>query len=257
MRALILAAGRAARLGPSGVELPKCLHPVGGQSLLGRMLAALVECKVRAATLVVGHEGGQVRACVEGLPEALRPATTFVENADYRRGSMLSLYAARAEFGAQELLIMDADVLFPGALLERLVQSAHPSAFLLDPRSESGGEEMMLVARDGWVRRIARRVSPEPGEVVGEGVGFLKLSPDDQMRLLEALRGFVEAGDADRDYEDGIDRFLAGSGGARPQVGFEWVGDLPWIEIDFPADLKRARDETWPRIAALGAGGES
>ena len=44
MKALILAAGRAVRLGPTGVELPKCLHTVDDVPLLERMLAALLDC---------------------------------------------------------------------------------------------------------------------------------------------------------------------------------------------------------------------
>jgi choline kinase len=252
VRALILAAGRAVRLGPSGVELPKCLHEVGGRTLLQRMLEALVEVGVREATLVVGHEGAQLRAAVEGFPDAQRPSVTFVENPDYVRGSILSLYAARAGFGVDDLLIMDADVLFPVELLRRLVESEHPNAFLLDPRSEAGGEEMMLVANEGRVRRIARSVAPEPGEVVGEGVGFLKVSRAAQSALEATLGGFVEAGELDRDYEDGIDRFLA-----ETVVGYEPVGDLPWTEIDFPADLERARTEVWPRVAALRTRGSA
>lgn len=249
MRALILAAGRAVRLGPTGVELPKCLHTVGDVSLLERMLAALVDCGVDEATLVIGHRGEQLRAACEALPAARRPRVSFVENPDYARGSVLSLWSARERFGQGSLLVMDADVLFPTRLLRRLVESAHPSAFLLDPRSEAGGEEMMLVARAGRVRRIARRVAPEDGDVVGEGVGFLKLSREDQPRLLAALESLVEAGELDRDYEDGIDRFLQGA-----QVGYELVGELPWTEIDFPEDLARAREVVWPQIVALEGG---
>jgi choline kinase len=37
-------------------------------------------------------------------------------------------------------------------------------------------------------------------------------------------------------------------------VGFERVDDLPWIEIDFPADLEQAEHEVLPRIVVLDQG---
>ena len=56
----------------------------------------------------------------------------------------------------------------------------------------------------------------------------------------------VSEGQVDADYEQALDRFLA-----EAEVGFERVGDLPWTEVDFPEDLRRARDEVLPAIEAL------
>ncbi|MBP1776472.1 MAG: hypothetical protein H6Q86_2482, partial [candidate division NC10 bacterium] len=38
-------------------------------------------------------------------------------------------------------------------------------------------------------------------------------------------------------------------------IGVVEVGDLPWVEIDFQADLVRARDEILPKIERLDQGG--
>ena len=37
---------------------------------------------------------------------------------------------------------------------------------------------------------------------------------------------------------------------AAPPFGFEDVTGLPWIEIDFPEDVKRAETEVLPRLLA-------
>lgn len=243
MKALILAAGRGRRLGS---QRPKCLHEVGGRPLLGRMLELLAP-HVSEAFLVTGFEAEALKGAAEGFPT--RPPLGYVHNEAYLRGSVLSLHCALADrerYGGEDLIVMDADVLFPPELLRRLVEDAPRDSFLLDPRSEASGEEMMLVAREGRVLRIARRVDPSPGDVIGEGVGFLKLSPEGQAVLAEELERLVAAEELDRDYEDAIDAMLA-----RHEVGYVEVGDLPWTEIDFEEDLALARDELLPRIEEL------
>src|SRR6185503_7113380 len=62
MQAIILAAGVARRLAPLTDRTNKCLLPVGGRSLLDRMLEALAANGVEATTVVVGHDQDQVRA---------------------------------------------------------------------------------------------------------------------------------------------------------------------------------------------------
>ncbi len=239
MRAIVLCAGRGRRLGQAG---PKCLVDVGGRTLLERMLSALEAEGVREVVLVVGYEAGLVRAAAGG-----RAAVRFVENPRWERGSVVSLWTAREHLdGADDALIMDADVLFPREALRRLVESARPSAFLMDRGASASGEEMMLAARDGRVRRIARRVDPAAYDAVGEGVGFFKVARADQAALVAVLEEFVVAGDDGRDYEDALDRFLG-----RAVAGYEDVTDLPWTEVDFADDLERARTEVLPRVERL------
>jgi choline kinase len=109
-----------------------------------------------------------------------------------------------------------------------------------------GGEEMMLAARGGRVLRIARRVDPRGDEVLGEGVGFLKLRRADQPLLRAELERVVAEHGPDREYEEAIDRLLG-----RLDVRYEQVADLPWTEVDFPEDLARARGELLPEIERL------
>ena len=164
-----------------------------------------------------------------------------MEKPYYKKGSILSLWAAREEF-TDDLLIMDADVLFPDDLLSRLVHSKHPNAFLLDPRSESTGEEMMLMVKGDRVLRIARNVDAKY-DLLGEGVGFLKVSRKDLPMLEEALASLITAGHDNADYENAIDLFLQ-----KTNVGYEPVGSLPWTEVDFPEDVERAEREILTRF---------
>jgi len=140
---------------------------------------------------------------------------------------------------------MDADVLFPVALIDRLVRSPHANCFLLDASTVNTGEEQMLLTRGGRVLDIVRGGGGD-FELIGESVGFLKVAREDAPLLRTILDDLIAQGRDTIEHEEAFPLFLA-----QRAVGFERVDDLPWTEIDFPADLERAAREVWPRIVAL------
>jgi choline kinase len=240
MTAVILAAGVGKRLlGTSGGK-PKCLVEIGDRSLLARLVDGLGTAGVRDVVIVVGFGEADVREAIGAGPEGMNVA--FVSNPRYREGAILSLWSARAALEGP-VLIMDADVLCAPAMLERLVRSPHPNCFLLDASQENTGEEQMLLVREGRVRNIVR--GGEPGwELMGESIGFLKLSADAARLLRSLLEARVAAGDTGIEHEQVYPELLA-----RVDVGYERVDGVPWIEVDFPADVERAAREILPRIA--------
>ena len=56
LRAIIVAAGRGSRLGPSGSVVPKCLTHLSGEALLDHQLRALAYLGVADITVVGGYE---------------------------------------------------------------------------------------------------------------------------------------------------------------------------------------------------------
>ena len=230
MKAIILAAGVGRRLGESVTEQPKCLLELGGRTLLDRMLDALSAAGVREMTVVVGHLGEQIQAAVAG-----RPGVRTVFNPEFRKGAILSLWTAREELD-DDVLIMDADVLFPVEMLRRLVESPRENCFLMDTRAANDGEAQMLMARNGRVLDIARGLHGD-FDACGESIGFLKLGREGA----EKLRALLEA--ALRGGRDGIEHEEVYPVLMRECViGYETVDDLPWLEIDFPEDVDRARE---------------
>src|SRR5262249_58468998 len=112
---------------------------------------------------------------------------------------------------------MDADVLCAPDMLARLVRSSHANCFLLDAGQESAGEEQMLLVRDGRVRDIVRGGAPGY-ELMGESIGFLKLSAESARLLRQLLDRRVEAGHTGIEHEEVYPDMLA-----RIDVGFERV----------------------------------
>jgi choline kinase len=243
VKAIVLVAGVARRLAPLTDKTHKALLPVGGRPLLDRMLGALAELGVRETVLVVGHCAEQVRRLAGDRRG--RMAVRYVDNPDYTRGSVLSLYAARAHL-TEPALVMDADVLFPRELLRRLLAAPAPSALLLDRGFQDTGEEVKLYTRGDRVIALGKKVVPEVWETVGEGVGFFKCGAEAGPEFVRLLRKVIEEGDGLNEYEDALHMLL----GTR-HVGWVDATGLPWTEIDFAEDLRRAEADVLPHVVRL------
>jgi choline kinase len=245
MKAIILAAGIGKRFKEVTDQQPKCLIEIQGKTLLERTLIALSAAGVTQAVVVIGYRGEMIEQQIGPACAGMR--VKYVFNPRYDKGAILSLWSAREEFD-DDILIMDADVLFPVALIDRLVRSPHANCFLLDGSSANTGEEQMLLTRGGRVLNIVRGGSGD-FDVIGESVGFLKVSRNDASLLRAILDDLVAQGRDTIEHEEAFPLFLA-----QREVGFERVDDLPWIEIDFPADLEQAEREVLPRIEELDRG---
>lgn len=245
MKAIILVAGVARRLAPLTDHTQKALLPVGGRSLLDRMLDALAACGVEESVLVVGHCQDQVRRVAGSARGAMR--ISYVENPDYQKGSILSLWYARETLRSDSTLVMDADVLFPERFLTRLIAAPAPSALLLDRGFQDTGEEVKLYAVGDRIIALGKKFVPEAWEVIGEGVGFFKCSATHAPEYIRLLEESIQETGGANEYEDALHRLLA-----RVPVGWVDVTGLPWTEMDFAEDLRRAETQILPKIESLG-----
>jgi choline kinase len=246
VKAVVLAAGVARRLAPLTDHTHKCLLPIRGRHLLDRMLASLAGHDVEETVLVVGHCQDQVRAAAGVRRGAMR--ITYVENPDYQKGSILSLWRARDTLLRDATLVMDADVLFPDAFLSRLIAAPSASALLLDRGFTDTGEEVKLYGVGDRVIALGKKFVPERWEVVGEGIGFFKCGAAHAPEYIRLLEESIEETGGTNEYEDALHRLLA-----RVPVGWVDVTGLPWTEVDFAEDLRRAESDVLPRIERLGS----
>jgi choline kinase len=234
MTAIILAAGVGKRLHAASGGKPKCLIPIGGRTLIERLLDGLTAAGVRDVIVVTGFGDADVRS-------VLGDRVRYLVNARFREGAILSLWTAREALGGP-VLIMDADVLCAPSMLARLVESPHENCFLLDASQANTGEEQMLLVRGDRVMNIVRGGAPGY-ELMGESIGFLKLGAD-AAKLLRVLLGRrLEQGHTGIEHEEVYPDLLE-----RMPVGFERVDGVPWIEVDFPADVEQAERVVLPAI---------
>lgn len=244
MEALILAAGVGNRLGELG-DRPKSLLEFGGRSLMARHLDALARTGVIRLTVCLGYRHELIADEIER--HARLPVTTVV-NPEFRQGSVRSLWTARAALrSGADVLLMDADVLYAPRLLAALAASRHANCFLLDRDLPPGDEPVKICVRNG--RIVEFRKKPDPAiswDFAGESVGFFKFSPAAATELAATTERYIAGGRHDEPYEEAIrDMILAGN----QALGYEDITNTPWIEIDFPDDVRRAREEILPGIA--------
>ncbi|MCP5151277.1 MAG: phosphocholine cytidylyltransferase family protein [Ectothiorhodospiraceae bacterium] len=248
MRAIILAAGVGMRLG--GGMPPKSLIRFDERSLLERHLASLRALDVAEVEVGIGYEAEAMRDELRALGVGSWVHTTY--NPDYHEGNVVTLACvAHALRRGGDVLLMDADVLYHRALMERLVRSRHGNCFLLDRDIEPGEEPVKICVRDGAIVEFRKAVAPDlVHDFHGESVGFFKLGEAMAVRLADTADAYLAAGRRGEYYEEALrDLVLADS----QAFGFEDITGLPWIEIDFQADIERARAEVLPRIHEMEA----
>ena len=239
MKTIILAAGVGKRMSAVTDNIPKCLIKIGGKTLIERYLESLSLLGVKDIVIVIGHLKEKIKEAIKNSNSRFN--IKYIENEQYTKGSILSLWYARNELD-NNTLIMDADVLFHEDILVKLAESKNKNCFLLEDEFEDTGEEMKLFVKGGKVVGISKHNSYDC-DFSGEGVGFFKLSADDGPKLITILEGFENRGVVNVEYEDALHELLS-----LCSVGFEKVGDMPCIEIDFEEDIERARREILPKI---------
>ncbi|MHA1530272.1 MAG: phosphocholine cytidylyltransferase family protein [Alphaproteobacteria bacterium] len=245
MKVVMLAAGIGARLGFAATKQPpKILLRFGGKSLLQIHIEILRRHDIDELVLGVGYRHRDIERQIAALGAQDFVRTVFNEN--YEEGSIVTLWALRDELCCGEpVLLMDADVLYDEALLGRLVNSRHQNCLLLDRSFDPGDEPVKICVRDGKIVEFRKWLSAE-SDFSGESVGFFKLSARETERIIVQTGLYLRQGRRHEPYEEAIRDVLLTS--PRGAFAFEDITGMPWIEIDFAADIARANTEILPRI---------
>lgn len=242
MKAIICAAGRGVRL---GADLPKALLKIGGRTLLEWHAIRLREVGVNEVVLVTGSLREQIEVVLPEISARHEIRIRELVNERFQEGSVLSLAAALPEIkgNSEPLLLMDADVLYPAQMLDRLIRSTHSTALLLDREYSTKDDDPVLVPVKGGRPFDFRKKWTGEADFVGESIGFFKIGPDDLPLLIEQTLARSAGSDVRDSYDDALRAMVLAN-----RFGFEDVTGLPWTEIDFPGDLALARDQVLPQI---------
>ena len=243
MKAIILAAGVGRRLSDV-LNQPKSLLSFNGRSLMQRHVDNLSRLGVREICLCLGYEREKILAAID-CPNNIRLSHRF--NPDYREGSMISLWSMRDDFADNEdVLLMDADVLYEFSILADLVQAPRSNLLLLDQDFIPGEEPVKICLRKGRIVEFRKHLEPAlEYDTVGESVGFFRFSPAMGARLIEVSNQYVDSGQREAPCEEAIRDILLANA---QDFDVCDVSGKKWIEIDFPEDIERAEREILPAV---------
>jgi choline kinase len=147
MEAVILAAGIGWRLGRGEARPPKCLLHFDGRSLLERHLHTLRHVGVERVHLGIGYQAQEIHRELGRIGLPLPVDTVF--NPHFHEGNVVTLACMRAAMRqGEDILLMDADVLYDRDILAALAAAPHENCFLMDRDFEPGPEPVKLCIAD-------------------------------------------------------------------------------------------------------------
>jgi choline kinase len=248
MKAIILSAGQGSRLGHLVDGMPKCLIDFNGRSLLDRQLDTLEANGVHEAVVVTGFHDELVNRAIE-----LRrggPRVTIVYNPFYKVADNTgSLFMARHELSG-DCLVWNGDTLVSGELMQRVVANDRPGICVTIDRKPSYDEDdMKVVEQEGRLAAIGKRLPLQ--QVNAESIGLLAFRAGGAERFREAIERAIRTPEGTTIWYLRVIHQIA-------QSSDVWTLDIrgeEWGEVDFPADVDRARDLTarWDAAKAAAA----
>lgn len=245
MRVIILAAGIGQRLGKEAGDKPKCLLKINGTSLLHRHFQILEDFQINEILIVTGYRQDDIENEIERFNSQIPIRTVF--NPDFTEGSIISLHCAREIMNSgDDVLLMDADVLYDSKIMQRLIHTKYENCFLMDKDFTPGDEPVKLCVKDKRLIEFRKQIKSDLDfDFWGESVGFFKFSSTMSKKLSQTVQNYVDTGRREAPYEEAIRDILL----KQPEAfDFEDITDLAWIEIDFPEDVSRANQEIIKRI---------
>ncbi|MEI6127986.1 MAG: phosphocholine cytidylyltransferase family protein, partial [Pseudomonadota bacterium] len=240
MKAIILAAGRGARLGDITESIPKCLVTIGSKTILDYQLKGLSSAGIHTVAIVLGYKSELIK---EHLSSYAHFNFSFIDNPDYgTTNTAYSLWLARHEM-TDSFLYLNGDVLGHEEIIKRLSRAPARDSLAV-VRKMTGEEEVKVILDGARIRSIGKKISSV--EAYGEFIGIAKFSISLAPVFISELEKVLNAAGGRNEY---FEAALENLTTKAPLAALD-VTDLPCIEIDFPEDLQQARMHILPELSA-------
>ncbi len=241
MKAIILAAGASERLMPLTKNIPKCLIKIGNKTILEHQLDAIDFSGISETVIVIGYLKEMI---IDLIGKNYRGIHTikYIENYDYATtNTIYSLYMARDEFINNDFIYFNADVLFHKDIVKLIAKHKMKNVLAVEYK-KCGDEEVKFTTNsENRIVKLGKYISTSEAE--GEFIGVAKFGKNVSHKFIEALTYYSLKGKKNLFFEKAVEDILG--------IDIFYPLDIsyiPNIEIDFPEDLKRARDQIYPKI---------
>ena len=130
MQAIVLAAGMGKRLKELTNDATKCMVKVNNVTMIERMLSSLDKRNLERIVIVVGYKAEKLVDFIQTL--SIQTPICFVENKIYNKtNNIYSLYLAKDYLLEDDTLLLESDLVFEEAVLDRILENPYPSLALV------------------------------------------------------------------------------------------------------------------------------
>ncbi len=244
MKAIIIAAGSAGRLGEKTKNLPKVLLEVNGKTILDRQISLLNKHGIDKIILIVGpHTQKFTQKNVE-----------YVSDSNFENHDILGSLMAAQNYLDNDVLVLYSDILYDESILESVLNTKCDVGIAIDLKWEQNyidrtdhpkTEAENVLIKNEHILKIKKNINDSKhDEIIGEFLGIMKLSSYGSKlfvakyrKLQESHTGnFHESASFNKAYLTDMIQELIDSGIRIKPITIEGK----WCEIDTQQDLEKA-----------------
>lgn len=131
MQALMLAAGKGSRLGKYTKDNTKCMLPLNGKPLIIHALEKLNDLGINKLIMVVGYKKDNVINFLGNQYKNVK--IEYIENPDFNTtNNIYSLYLAKDKLIEDDTILLESDLIFEKAIVERLLEDKRDNLAVVD-----------------------------------------------------------------------------------------------------------------------------
>ena len=233
MKAVILSAGQGKRLLPLTADLPKCILPIMGQTLIEWQIDELAKCGIEQVTVVLGYRADKVQRILRSRYGEQRVQTVY--NAAYAvSDNLVSCWAAHDAMN-EDFILLNGDTLFEAAVLNQVLETNdRPVNVVVSQKNEYDADDMKVELDGCRLVKIGKDLIPD--QVDGESIGMILFRGQGPMMFREAIqKALRDPSSQTKWYLSVIDEMAR-----RIPVWTCSTQGLQWCEVDYRADLIQA-----------------
>jgi choline kinase len=230
--AIILAAGIGSRLRPLTSFKPKPLIVVGGQAIIDRQIASLLNNGITQITVIVGYRASSLMKHLSKKFPYPKCEIDYVFNPLYAKtNTVYSLWLASYILSNVSTLVINGDLMLNSESIAKML-SCKESCLGLSKHT-CGKEEVKVRLQDEKIVSIGKGLNPF--EVDGEYVGVAKFSQEIGQDYRVALDDAVRKGKIGIYYDDVLQSLLS-----KHSIKTANLTDCNVMEIDSLQDFENA-----------------
>ena len=215
MKAIILAAGVGKRLGDFTKSAPKCLLPIGKETVLGREIRILQETGFSKKDIIV--MGGYKSELLNDYD------INLLINEQYESTDNSYTLGMALEGISDDVIIMDGDLVFDKQMLVQLIECSHKNAILTHKSSDLDESTGISVRDDGSISAIGKNI-------INSGYVYLSIFKVSK----EAITDFRKELNAEHVKKTWYTAPLTAI--LNKHIFYNCITNYKWHEIDCPKD---------------------